>query len=117
MTLLRPISSDPIAIRQALERGWATFASCPWVLMGFTLVVGGLNLLSQVLYRYESDRFIGLFGRVDGLAVALAGAAWLAYALSSLWLVVGLMRGAQMALGRQSPRFSALSSFIAAASS
>ena len=91
MTLLRPISSDPIAIRQALERGWATFASCPWVLMGFTLVGGGVNLLSQVLYRYESGRFIGLFGRVDGLAIALAGAAWLAYALSSLWLVVGLM--------------------------
>lgn len=41
MTLLRPISSDPIAIRQALERGWATFASCPWVLMGFTLVGAG----------------------------------------------------------------------------
>ena len=108
MTLLRPISSDPIAIRQALERGWSTFASCPWVLMGFTLVGGGVNLLSQVVYRYESDRFIGLFGRVDGLAIALAGAAWLAYALSSLWLVVGLMRGAQMALGRQSPRFSDL---------
>ena len=105
MTLLRPISSDPIAIRQALERGWTTFASCPWVLMGFTLVAGGVNLLSQVLYRYESDRLIGLFGRVDGLAIALAGAAWLTYVLSSLWLVVGLMRGAQMALEHQSPRF------------
>jgi len=60
MSLLRPISSRPIAIREALEQGWAAFASCPWVLMGFTLLVGGINLLSQVLYRYESNQVVGL---------------------------------------------------------
>ncbi|NDC14008.1 MAG: hypothetical protein EBZ76_02060 [Synechococcaceae bacterium WB9_2_170] len=103
MTLLRPISGEPIAIRQALERGWAAFASCPWVLMGFTLVGGGANLLSQVLYRYESHRVLGLFNHPDPGAIVLTAAAWVAYALSSLWLVVGLMRGAEMALARQQP--------------
>ncbi|MCP9807960.1 hypothetical protein KBY58_00750 [Cyanobium sp. HWJ4-Hawea] len=92
-----------IAIRGALERGWKAFRHCPWVLMGFTLVSGGTNLLSQLLYRYESSRIVGLFGHPDGLAVALAGLAWLAYAATSLWLVVGLMRGAQLALAGQRP--------------
>ena len=108
MSLLRPISSRPIAIREALERGWAAFASCPWVLMGFTLLVGGINLLSQVLYRYESNQVVGLFHQNDPWALAVAGAAWLTWALSSLWLVVGLMRGAEMALGHHQPRFADL---------
>ena len=108
MTLLRPTSPDAIAIRPALEKGWAAFASCPWVLMGFTLLSGGTNLLSQVLYRYESSQVLGLFHHPDPWAMVLAAAAWLAWALSSLWLVVGLMRGAEMALSQRQLRLADL---------
>ena len=37
MSQLAQISpKPPLAIRSAVERGWAAFSHCPWVLMGFT---------------------------------------------------------------------------------
>jgi hypothetical protein len=99
-----PRSQQPLAIRSAVERGWAAFGRCPWVLMGFTLIGGGLNLLSQLLYRHESGLVISLLGRPDPLSMALAGFAWILYVITGLWLVVGLMRGALLALNQQRPR-------------
>lgn len=94
----------PLAIRSAVERGWAAFSHCPWVLMGFTLIGSGANLAAQLLYRYESGLVLSLLGKPDPVAIALAAAAWIIYALTGLWLVVGLMRGAQLALQRSKPR-------------
>lgn len=99
-----PRDHDPVAIRRAVERGWAAFGRCPWVLMGFTLIGGGINLLSQLLYRHESSLVISLLGRPNPLSIALAGLAWILYVVTSLWLVVGLMRGADLALNQQRPR-------------
>lgn len=101
MSDLAPRSQEPLAIRSAVELGWAAFGRCPWVLMGFTLIGGGANLLSQLLYRHESSLVISLLGRPDPLPIALAGLAWILYVVTGLWLVVGLMRGALLALNRQ----------------
>ena len=98
----------PLAIRSAVERGWAAFSHCPWVLMGFTLLSGGANLAAQLLYRYESSLVLSLLGKPDPVAITLAVAAWIIYALTGLWLVVGLMRGAQLALNQGRPRLGAL---------
>ena len=109
MSQLATISpKPPLAIRSAVERGWAAFSHCPWVLMGFTLLSGGANLAAQLLYRYESSLVLSLLGKPDPVAIALAAAAWIIYALTGLWLVVGLMRGAQLALNQRRPRLAAL---------
>jgi len=99
-----PISPPPLAIRGAVERGWAAFAHCPWVLMGFTLLSGGTNLLAQLLYRYESGLVISLLGQPDPISIVLAAMGWILYVLTGLWLVVGLLRGAQLALHRRRPQ-------------
>jgi hypothetical protein len=103
-----PITPAPLAIRGAVERGWAAFAHCPWVLMGFTLLSGGCNLLAQLLYRYESGLVISLLGKPDPISIVLAALAWILYVLTGLWLVVGLLRGAQLALNQRRPQLGEL---------
>ena len=69
MSQLATISpKPPLAIRSAVERGWAAFSHCPWVLMGFTLLSGGANLAAQLLYRYESSLVLSLLGKPDPVA-------------------------------------------------
>jgi hypothetical protein len=97
----------PIAIRQALEEGWAAFRSAPVALMLFTLLLGSLNLLCQLLIRSSSEALAtDPLVRVLPQAVWLAGQllAWLGYGITNLWLLVGLLRGAELALARQRPR-------------
>ena len=84
MTRLAPIQPGPLAIRRAVERGWGAFAHCPWVLMGFTVISGGANLLTQLLYRYESGMVLSLLGQPDPVPIALAGVAWILYLLTAL---------------------------------
>jgi hypothetical protein len=76
--------------------------------MGFTLLSGGANLLAQLLYRYESGLVISLLGKPDPISMVLAAMAWILYALTGLWLVVGLLRGAQLALSQRRPRLGEL---------
>lgn len=87
----------PIAIRRALEEGWSGFARHPWVLMLFTLLLGGFNLLCQLLIRW-GDR------SEAGMALALQVLGWAGYLGSNLWLLVGLLRGAAEVLDGRPPR-------------
>ena len=108
MSQLAPISHSPLAIRSAVERGWAAFGHCPWVLMGFTLLSGGANLLAQLLYRYESGLVISFLGKPDPISISLAAFAWIMYVLTGLWLVVGLLHGSLLALNRRRPQLGEL---------
>ncbi|MCP9888328.1 hypothetical protein KBY96_10365 [Cyanobium sp. ATX 6A2] len=94
----------PIAIRRALEEGWDGFRRGSSTLIPFTLVVGGLNVLCQLAIRLSGERIVNVYGQTDPLARGFLVLAWLAYLLSNLWLVVGLLRGANTALERQRPR-------------
>ena len=115
MRPLRPIADEPIAIRLALEEGWRGFSRHAGVLITFTLLLGGLNLLSWLAYRHSG----GLLER--GLPqsslgdLALACAALVAYLVSGFWLLVGLLRGAERALDREPPNLRLLLRFEAGA--
>ena len=98
-----PGSSPPIAIRRALEEGWQGFRRAPVVLMLFSLLVGGLNLLCQVLIRWSGELLVDPFGEPDPLALVLLLLAWLGYGVSNLWLMVGLLQGAELCLSGQAP--------------
>jgi hypothetical protein len=76
--------------------------------MGFTVLGGSTNLLSQLLYRYESGLVVSILGKPDPLSITLAAVAWILYVLTGLWLVVGLARGALLALEYRQPRLADL---------
>ena len=112
MTELGAGAHPPLAIRAAVERGWAAFAHCPWVLIGFTLITGGANLLSQLLVRSTGNLLNTALSAPEPASISLAGLgwllAWLLYGLTNLWLVVGLLKGADLALQRRQPRLGQL---------
>ena len=96
--MLRPIADEPIAIRQALEEGWRGFRRQAWVLMGFTLLLGSLNLISWLVYRNSGGLLEGGLPQASAWQLSRAAAALMAYLVSGFWLLVGLIRGADRAL-------------------
>jgi hypothetical protein len=97
-------SRPPIAIRRALEEGWAAFRSAAVPLSLFTLLLGSLNLLCQLAIRWSGELLLNPFGRPDSVALVLQLIAWLGYLVSNLWLLVGLLRGADGALRGHRPQ-------------
>jgi hypothetical protein len=96
--------TPPIAIRRALEEGWAAFRDAALPMSLFTVLVGGLNLLCQLAIRWSGELLLDPFGKPDPVALVLQLVAWLGYLVSNLWLLVGLLRGADGALGGERPR-------------
>jgi hypothetical protein len=99
-----PPTRPPIAIRRAWEAGWTAFLAAAWPLVLFTLLLGSLNLLCQLAIRWSGELLLNPFGQPDPLAMALQLIAWLGYLLSNLWLLVGLLHGANGALQGERPR-------------
>lgn len=83
-----------IAIRRALEEGWSGLRANPWPLVLFTLLVGSFNLICQLGIRWSAELLVDPFGQTDGLALALQLLGWLGYGITNLWLLVGLLVGA-----------------------
>lgn len=108
MKLLDPANAAPIAIRAAVDEGWRTYRRHAWPLSGFTLVVGSVNLLAQLAFRQSSEGLFSPAGDPAPLAMLEAAAALLAWVLSGLWLLVGLLRGAATALEGQPVRMGLL---------
>jgi hypothetical protein len=98
MPSLRPIGSDPIAIRRALEEGWEAFCRQAWTLMGFTLIAGGLNVLSWLVYRHSGGLLDRGLPQTSTLQLSQAALALLAYVFTAFWLLSGLIRGSEGAL-------------------
>ncbi|MEB3320823.1 MAG: hypothetical protein VKI63_07785 [Cyanobium sp.] len=98
-----PTAPPSIAIRRALEDGWAAFRADPWPLVLFTLLVGSLNLLCQLGIRWSEDVLLDPFGQPEPVAIGIQLLAWFGYALSVLWLWVGLLFGAEQALSGTRP--------------
>ncbi len=98
-----PGLAPPIASRLALETGWRAFWHQPLPMMLFTLLLGGLNLLCQLLIRHA-----GSAPPPPALGMALTLLAWGGYLVTNLWLLVGLLRGAERAITGQPNRLTAL---------
>lgn len=108
MTLLRPVTDEPIAIRRSLEEGWQAFCRHAWVLIGLTLILGGLNLLCWLVYRHSGGLLDRGMLQSSPWQLGEAATALLAYLLSGFWLLAGLIHGAERALDRQPPRLGVL---------
>jgi hypothetical protein len=97
-------SLPPIAVRRALEEGWAAFRTAALALTLFTLLLGSLNMVCQLAISWSGELLLDPFGQPDPLALVLQVIAWLGYGLSNLWLLVGLLQGADRALQGQRPQ-------------
>jgi len=98
MPTLRPIASEPIAIRQALEEGWRGFRRSAPALIGFTLLLGGANLLSWLVYRQSGGLLNRGWLQGSGLELVKALGSLITYLFTGLWLLAGLVRGAEQSL-------------------
>lgn len=97
----------PIAIRKALEDGWAAFWQAPRTLVLFTLLLGCLNLGCQLLIRWSREALAAdplSLPEPPALLTALHLLAWLGYWLSNIWLMVGLLQGSELAVERRRPQ-------------
>ncbi|MCP9928963.1 hypothetical protein [Cyanobium sp. CH-040] len=99
-----PAQPPPIAIRRALEQGWQAFRQAPGTLILFTLLMGGLIIVFQLTIRFSTANIVNDYGQTDPLAWAVSRLAVVAWILGFLWLVVGLLRGADAVLQNTRPR-------------
>ncbi|MFO7627984.1 MAG: hypothetical protein R6W06_00410 [Prochlorococcaceae cyanobacterium] len=108
--MLSPITSAPLNIPESFQRGWQAFCRSPWAFIGFTLVGGSANVIGQSLQKLGSDRLelsssgggsagggtlLALLPLLLGIGISV---------VSSLWLNVGLFRGAWIALAGRKPQ-------------
>lgn len=103
-----PSNAKPIAIRQAVDAGWHAYRRHPLLFSGFSLLSGGLNLLAQLVFRWAWAGAFSAAGDAQPLAIAGAGVALANYILTGLWLLVGLLRGAEQTIGGDTPRAATL---------
>ena len=100
-------------VLRAVEDGWTAFTKAPWPFVLFTLLVGLLSIVFQLIGNAAAmggdNNLIGIGGIVLTL-VALIGS-WIV----SLWGVTGMVRGSWIALDGNKPSFSDFSRWDGAA--
>ncbi len=100
-------TSPPLPLLRCLRRGWAAFRRAPWAFMGFTLVGGAGHLIGQIVQNRCSDALAAEGTPViPVLLLAIAGTTL--SLTSGLWLSVGLVRGAWIALAGGRPSLAQL---------
>ncbi|CAK6700285.1 hypothetical protein VB734_11105 [Synechococcus sp. BA-124 BA4] len=102
------------AVRGWLRQGRRAYRRAPWLFSGFTLMGGGAQLLGQTVQNRASDALaVGEDPVVVSMGLVLGGL--LLSVGSLLWLNVGLLRGAWIALDGRTPRLAELVRWQAAA--
>ena len=100
--------SQPLPIAAVIGRGWQAFARAPWLFVGFTLLGLLLSFMSQWFQDLASNS-IGAEGAsplgwgllfVLGLSMSV---------VVSLWMNIGLLRGAWIALAGNKPSWTDVS--------
>jgi hypothetical protein len=81
-----------------VDAGWHAYRRHPLLFSGFSLLSGGLNLLSQLVFRLAWAAAFTPAGDGRPLALAVAVIALAIYALTGLWLLVGLLRAAKLTM-------------------
>lgn len=97
-----------------LKQGRAAYRRAPWLFSGFTLLGGSTQLIGQLLQNRASDALALGEGPVAvSMTMVLVGL--MLSVVSLLWLNVGLLRGAWIALEGRQPRLADLASWELAA--
>ena len=95
-------STPSLPIGESIRRGWQAFARAPWGFVGFTLLGLVLTFFTQWLQDLGSN--VGDSGGVGAIGWGLLVLIGLVLnVLVSLWMNIGLFRGAWIALGGRKP--------------
>ena len=95
-------SKPALPIGSCISRGWQAFARAPWLFVGFTLLGLVLTFFTQWLQDVGSNGSEGDgAGAIGWGLVVLIGLAL--NVLVSLWMNIGLFRGAWIALAGRKP--------------
>ena len=92
---------QPLPIGSVISRGWQAFARAPWLFVGFTLVGLLLSFFTQWLQDLASNGFDGDGSPLSWILLFLVGL--VLNIIVSLWLNIGLFRGAWLSLGGTRP--------------
>ncbi len=105
---LTPSGSGRLKVLQAVEEGWAAFCRAPWAFLLFQVLASLILLPFVLLAAVGAGRLTAM---QDLMGVHPTGA-WLAliggligYVIVALWALVGLTRGAWLALEGRKPVF------------
>ena len=88
--------SQPLPIGGVISLGWQAFARTPWLFVGFTLLGLVLSFISQWLQDLASDGFDGDGSPFGWILLFLVGLTL--NIIVSLWMNIGLFRGAWLSL-------------------
>ena len=95
-------STAPLPIGGSISRGWQAFARAPWAFVGFTLLGLVLTFFTQWLQDVGSNGGDSEgFGSIGWGLVVVIGL--VLNVLVSLWMNIGLFRGAWIALSGRKP--------------
>ena len=95
-------STSPLPIGGSISRGWQAFTRAPWVFVGFTLLGLVLTFFTQWLQDVGSNGGDSEgFGAIGWGLVVVIGL--VLNVLVSLWMNIGLFRGAWIALSGRKP--------------
>ena len=95
-----PAGDGRLRVLEALGDGWRAFTRAPWTFVGFALIVGLLNGLSNLLQR-PLQAEPGQLPAAPLILLGLLGA--VLSVIVSLWGTTGMLRGAWQALDGQAP--------------
>ena len=93
-------SKPPLPIGGCISLGWQAFARAPWAFVGFTLLGLVLTFFTQWLQDLGSNGGDGVGSIGWGLLVLIG---LVLNVLVSLWMNIGLFRGAWIALAGRKP--------------
>jgi len=92
----------PLPVGAVIKTGYAAFSKAPFLFVGFTLIGGGINLASQFIQDQASKSIQDGAGfGIGWLFIFLLGLSINVFA--SLWMNLGLFRGAWRALNGEIP--------------
>ncbi|MFL0768866.1 MAG: hypothetical protein AB8E87_02700 [Prochlorococcus sp.] len=106
-------TSSRLHVLKAVEDGWAAFTKAPWPFILFTLLWGALSTLFQLIGNLGSASANGSNLNAGGIILGII--CLVGITIINLWGVIGLIRGAWIALNGERPSFSDFTRWDAAA--
>ena len=95
------LPSKQLPVLEIIRTGWQAFARAPWMFVGFTLIGGIANLIAQGIQE-QANTNLQLSSGPFAFWILIALVGVVLNVIASLWMNIGLFRGAWKSLAGQS---------------
>ena len=96
------LPSKQLPVLEIIRTGWQAFARSPWMFVGFTLIGGIANLIAQGIQE-QANTNLQLSSGPFAFWILIALVGVVLNVIASLWMNIGLFRGAWKSLAGQKP--------------